>query len=217
MSIFGGIVACNGEVDEATASEMVKIFLEIVIAPSFSEGAKKILSAKKNLRLLEIADISRPYSPDTRDMKKVAGGLLVQEKDVSLYSDDVKCVTEKAPSDAEKAQLEFAYRVVKHTKSNAIVIAKDFMAIGVGAGQTNRIWSTQQAIEHARLAGNATEGAVLASDAFFPFDDCVKAAAEAGITAIVQPGGSIRDEDSVKACNENGISMLFVGQRHFKH
>lgn len=217
VSIFGGIVACNGEVDEATASEMVKIFLEIVIAPSFSEGAKKILSAKKNLRLLEIADISRPYSPDTRDMKKVAGGLLVQEKDVSLYSDDVKCVTEKAPSDAEKAQLEFAYRVVKHTKSNAIVIAKDFMAIGVGAGQTNRIWSTQQAIEHARLAGNATEGAVLASDAFFPFDDCVKAAAEAGITAIVQPGGSIRDEDSVKACNENGISMLFVGQRHFKH
>ena len=107
--------------------------------------------------------------------------------------------------------------MVKHTKSNAIVIAKDFMAIGVGAGQTNRIWSTQQAIEHARLAGNATEGAVLASDAFFPFDDCVKAAAEAGITAIVQPGGSIRDEDSVKACNENGISMLFVGQRHFKH
>lgn len=217
VSIFGGIVACNGEVDEATAEEMVKIFLEIVIAPSFSEGAKKVLSAKKNLRLLEIADIATPYKSSMRDMKKVAGGLLVQEKDTGLYSDEVKCVTDKAPDAEEMKQLEFAYKVVKHTKSNAIVLAKDYMAIGVGAGQTNRIWATQQAIEHAKMACNSTKGAVLASDAFFPFDDCVKEAAKAGITAIVQPGGSIRDEDSVKACNESGIKMLFVGQRHFKH
>ncbi len=217
VSIFGGIVACNREVDKATAEEMVKIFLEIVIAPSFSEEAKSILSAKKNLRLLEISDIEKPYSENVRDMKKVAGGLLIQDKDRSLYSDEVKVVTDKAPTEEQKAQMEFAYKVVKHTKSNAIVIAKDFMAIGVGAGQTNRIWAAQQAIEHAVSAGNDPAGAVLASDAFFPFDDCVEAAAKAGITAIVQPGGSIRDNDSIVKCNDNGISMIFVGQRHFKH
>lgn len=217
VSIFGGIVACNGEVDAETASEMVKIFLEIIIAPSFSEEAKRILSAKKNLRLLELDDIDKPYGADVRDMKKVAGGLLVQEKDRSLYSGDVKVVTKKKPTEDEEKQLEFAYKVVKHTKSNAIVIAKDYMAIGVGAGQTNRIWAAQQAIEHARGAGNDPKGAVLASDAFFPFDDCAEAAAEAGITAIVQPGGSIRDNDSIVKCDEKGMSMIFVGQRHFKH
>ena len=217
VSIFGGIVACNGEVDAETASEMAKIFLEIIIAPRFSEEAKKILSAKKNLRLLELDDIEKPYGENVRDMKKVAGGLLVQEKDRSLYSDEVKTVTEKAPTDEQKKQLEFAYKVVKHTKSNAIVIAKDYMAIGVGAGQTNRIWAAQQAIDHARGAGNDPKGAVLASDAFFPFDDCVEAAAEAGITAIVQPGGSIRDNDSIRKCDEKGVAMIFVGQRHFKH
>ena len=217
VSIFGGIVACNREVDAETAGEMVKIFLEIIIAPSFSDEAKKILSVKKNLRLLEIDDIEKPYGEEVRDMKKVAGGLLVQEKDRSLYSEEVKTVTEKAPASDQLAQLEFAYKVVKHTKSNAIVIAKDFMAIGVGAGQTNRIWAAQQAIDHARGAGNDPAGAVLASDAFFPFDDCVEAAAAAGITAIVQPGGSIRDGDSIAKCNEKGVAMIFVGQRHFKH
>ena len=217
VSIFGGIVACNREVDAETAGEMVKIFLEIIIAPSFSDEAKKILSVKKNLRLLEIDDIEKPYGEEVRDMKKVAGGLLVQEKDRSLYSEEVKTVTEKAPTSDQLAQLEFAYKVVKHTKSNAIVIAKDFMAIGVGAGQTNRIWAAQQAIDHARGAGNDPAGAVLASDAFFPFDDCVEAAAAAGITAIVQPGGSIRDGDSIAKCNEKGVAMIFVGQRHFKH
>lgn len=217
VSIFGGIVACNREVDEETANEMVKIFLEIIIAPKFSEGAKRVLSAKKNLRLLEIAGIDKPYSPDVRDMKKVAGGLLVQNKDTSLYSDETKVVTEAQPTKAQLAQLEFAYKVVKHTKSNAIVLAKNFMAIGIGAGQTNRIWAAEQAIAHAKSAGNRPRGAVLASDAFFPFDDCVKAAAKAGIKAIVQPGGSIRDEDSIKACNEKGVSMMFVGMRHFKH
>ena len=217
VSIFGGIVAGHREVDAETAGEMVKIFLEIIIAPSFSDEAKKILSVKKNLRLLEIDDIEKPYGEEVRDMKKVAGGLLVQEKDRSLYSEEVKTVTEKAPTSDQLAQLEFAYKVVKHTKSNAIVIAKDFMAIGVGAGQTNRIWAAQQAIDHARGAGNDPAGAVLASDAFFPFDDCVEAAAAAGITAIVQPGGSIRDGDSIAKCNEKGVAMIFVGQRHFKH
>ena len=217
VSIFGGIVACNREVDEATAKEMAKIFLEIVIAPKFSEGAKAIFAAKKNLRLLELPDAGKPYGDGVRDMKKVAGGLLVQNKDTELYGADVRTVTKAAPTDAQRAQLEFAYKVVKHTKSNAIVIAKDFMAIGVGSGQTNRIWAAQQAIEHARGAGNATEGAVLASDAFFPFNDCVAAAADAGIKAIVQPGGSIRDNESIELCDEKGMAMIFVGERHFKH
>lgn len=217
VSIFGGIVACNREVDEETANEMVRIFLEIIIAPKFSEGAKRVLSAKKNLRLLEIEGIDKPYSPATRDMKKVAGGLLIQDKDTALYADEIKTVTECEPTKAQLEQLEFAYKVVKHTKSNAIVLAKNFMAIGIGAGQTNRIWAAEQAIAHAKQAGNRPRGAVLASDAFFPFDDCVRTAAKAGIKAIVQPGGSIRDEDSVKVCNEEGIAMLFVGNRHFKH
>lgn len=217
VSIFGGIVACNREVDEETANEMVRIFLEIIIAPKFSEDAKRVLSAKKNLRLLEIDGIDKPYSSATRDMKKVAGGLLVQNKDTALYASDVKSVTECEPTKAQLEQLEFAYKVVKHTKSNAIVLAKNFMAIGIGAGQTNRIWAAEQAIAHAKQAGNRPRGAVLASDAFFPFDDCVRTAAKAGIKAIVQPGGSIRDEDSIKVCNEEGIAMLFVGNRHFKH
>ena len=217
VSIFGGIVACNREVDEQTANEMVKIFLEIIIAPKFSEGAKKVLATKKNLRLLEIKDIEQPYNANTRDMKKVAGGLLTQNKDLSLYAEKTEVVTDNEPTKAQLAQLEFAYKVVKHTKSNAIVLAKNFMAIGIGAGQTNRIWAAEQAIAHAKQAGNRPRGAVLASDAFFPFSDCVLTAAKAGIKAIVQPGGSIRDEESINACNEKGMAMVFVGQRHFKH
>lgn len=216
VSIFGGIVACNGEVDEDTAREMSKTFLEIIIAPKFSDGAKAVFAAKKNLRLLELADAGKPYGDGVRDMKKVAGGLLVQNKDTALYG-EVKTVTKVEPTAEQRAQLEFAYKVVKHTKSNAIVVAKDFMAIGVGSGQTNRIWAAQQAIEHARGAGNSTEGAVLASDAFFPFNDCVAVAADAGISAIVQPGGSIRDAESIELCDEKGIAMVFVGNRHFKH
>ena len=217
VSIFGGIVACNREVDEDTANEMVKIFLEIIIAPSFSEGAKKVLMTKKNLRLLEIKDIAKPYNAETRDMKKVAGGLLTQNKDLSLYADETKIVTDAEPTRAQLSQLEFAYKVVKHTKSNAIVLAKNYMAIGIGAGQTNRIWAAEQAIAHAKQAGNRPRGAVMASDAFFPFSDCAITAAKAGIKAIVQPGGSIRDEESINVCNEKGIAMVFVGERHFKH
>ena len=214
VSIFGGIVACNRTVDKRTAEEMVKIFLEIVIAPDFTQDALEVFTKKKNLRILRLPHISdRPVSE--YDFKRVHGGLLVQHKDLSLFDPaEVKVVTKRAPTKEETASLEFAYKVVKHTKSNAIVVANGLTACGVGPGQTNRIWATEQAIER---AGDKAHGGVLASDAFFPFDDCVKAAAKAGITAIIQPGGSIRDEDSIKACDEAGIAMIFVGQRHFKH
>lgn len=214
VSIFGGIVACNREVDEKTAVEMSKIFLEIVIAPSFSKKALEVLTQKKNIRLLEL-DVAACPKTKQYDMKKVAGGLLVQERDTTLYDDkDVKVVTKKKPTKDELEQMKFAYKVVKHTKSNAIVVARDFAAIGVGPGQTNRIWAASQAIER---AGDKVKGAVLASDAFFPFGDCAEVAANAGITAIIQPGGSIRDEESIKVCDERGMSMIFVGSRHFKH
>lgn len=215
VSIFGGVVASNRIIDEATAEEMSKIFLEIVIAPDFTDGALNVLRKKKNLRLLKLADLDKPMPEQTYDFKRVHGGLLVQYKDASLYTDaQVKVVTKRAPTQAERAQLEFAYKVVKHTKSNAIVVGNDNRAVGVGPGQTNRIWACEQALER---AGEFAKGGVLASDAFFPFDDCVKAAAKAGITAIIQPGGSVRDEDSIKACDEAGIAMIFVGERHFKH
>lgn len=215
VSIFGGIVAVNRTVDGATAAEMVKIFLEIVIAPDFTDEAVEIFKAKPNLRVLKLKDIGAPYMPTAYDMKKVYGGLLIQDRDLSLYNEaDVKVVTKRAPTAAEREQLTYAYKVVKHAKSNAIAIVKGKQAIGVGGGQTNRIWAAQQAIEH---AGDRVKGAVLASDAYFPFPDCVEAAAKAGITAIIQPGGSIRDSESIAACDKYGIAMIFVGERHFKH
>ncbi len=214
VSIFGGIVACNREVDAKTAAEMSKIFLEIIIAPSFTEEAMKILTVKPNVRILQL-DVTKQPKKKIYDMKKVAGGLLVQDKDNTLYDEnDVKIVTKKKPSKAQIEQMKFAYKVVKHTKSNAIVVANDFAAIGVGGGQTNRIWAAGQAIER---AGEKVKGAVLASDAFFPFSDCVELCAKAGISAIIQPGGSIRDKDSIDECDKHGIAMIFVGSRHFKH
>ncbi len=214
VSIFGGIVACNRTVDKKTAEEMTKIFLEIVIAPDFTADALEVFAKKKNLRILRLPHIADKVDK-AYDFKRVHGGLLVQQKDLSLYdAENVKVVTKRAPTKEERVQLDFAYKVVKHTKSNAIVVAKDNAAYGVGPGQTNRIWAAEQALER---AGDKAKGGVLASDAFFPFDDCVKAAAAAGITAIIQPGGSIRDEDSIKACDEAGIAMIFVGERHFKH
>lgn len=214
VSIFGGIVACNREVDAETAAEMSKIFLEIIIAPSFTEEAMKILTVKPNVRILQL-DVMGRAKKKIYDMKKVAGGLLVQDKHATLFDDgDVKVVTKKKPTKAQMEQMKFAYKVVKHTKSNAIVVANDFAAIGVGGGQTNRIWAAGQAIER---AGEKVKGAVLASDAFFPFSDCVELCAKAGISAIIQPGGSIRDKDSIEECDRNGIAMVFVGFRHFKH
>ena len=216
VSIFGGIVAFNRKIDAAAAEELIKIFLEIVIAPEYDEKALEILKKKPNLRVLRLEGLDGKHDmKGATDMKKVYGGMLVQDKDALLFDDkELKVVTKKKPTKEQLEQLKFAYTVVKHTKSNGIAIAKDFAAIGVGGGQTNRIWATNQAIEH---AGDRVKGAVLASDAFFPFSDCAEAAANAGITAIIQPGGSIRDEDSIKLCDERGIAMVFCGMRHFKH
>ena len=208
VSIFGGIIAANREIDKATAEEMSKIFIEVILAPSFSDEALEVLTKKKNLRLLELKDILEPASSKSYDMKKVLGGLLVQEHDRTVVNmDDIKVVTKKAPTDKEMEDLLFAMKVVKHTKSNAIVIAKDKKTLGVGPGQTNRIVATQIALQY---GGDRTAGAVLASDAFFPFSDCVEAAAAAGIKAIIQPGGSIRDQESIDACDKHGIAMVFT-------
>jgi len=220
VSIFGGIVAFNCTVDADTAAELVKIFLEIVIAPRFSPEALEIFKTKPNLRVLQIDDLNKPIAVSgVRDMKRVYGGLLIQDKDDSLYNEEeVRVVTKRAPTKGELAQLKFAYMVVKHVKSNAIVLAGRsaayFSTVGVGGGQTNRIDAAKQAIAR---AGSRARGAVMASDAYFPFPDCVEEAAAAGIAAIIQPGGSIRDQESVDACDKYGIAMVTVGQRHFKH
>ncbi len=220
MSVFGGIVAFNREVDEACALLMNKIFLEVVIAPSYSAKAFKILSSKKNIRLLEQKDILSASGAAVFDMKKISGGLLVQAADrCLLVNDEMKVVTEKSPSDEELSDLLFAFKVVKHAKSNAIVIAKGKQTLGIAGGAVNRFWPLKQAVEHAEemFGEGSTKGAVLASDAFFPFNDCTTEAARAGITAIIQPGGATRDEDSIEVCNKNDISMIFTGVRHFKH
>ena len=213
VSIFGGIIAANREIDLETAKGIAEIFVEIVIAPGFSDDALAELSKKQNIRLLRLPLIGEQAPAGSLDIKKVDGGLLVQDADLELFDPGaLKVVTKKAPTETEMKDLEFAMKVVKHVRSNAIVAAKDGMTIGVGPGQTNRIGAV-----HIALSGEGTEGAVLASDAFFPFSDCVEAAAEAGITAIIQPGGSMKDEDSIQKCDELGIAMVFSGVRHFKH
>ncbi len=219
-SIFGGIVVSNREVNVAMAEEMKDIFLEVIVAPSYEKEALELLTIKKNIRLLKLSDIEVPQDETAYDLKKVNGGLIVQTIDSKIYNeDDLKVVTDRAPSEREMEDLKFAWRVVKFVKSNGIALAKDKQSIGIGPGQVNRIWATKQSIEHAKelIDENITEGAVLASDAFFPFSDCVEAAHKAGITAIIQPGGAGRDEDSIKKCNEYGIAMIFTGMRHFKH
>lgn len=219
-SIFGGIVVINRMVTLAMANEMKDIFLEVVVAPAYEKEALDVLTRKKNIRILELKDIEVMQEEEAYDLKKVNGGLVVQTIDSKLYQEeDLKVVTDRAPSAKELEDLVFAWRVVKFVKSNGIALAKDKQSIGIGPGQVNRIWATKQSIEHANelLGEGSTEGAVLASDAFFPFDDCVEAAHQAGITAIIQPGGSNRDEDSIKKCNEYGIAMVFTGMRHFKH
>lgn len=240
VSVFGGILAINGTVDRDTATEINKIFIEIVMAPSYTDEALEILKQKKNIRLLQIENISAKRAADAFDMKKVYGGLLVQQYDESLIREEdenlfkmnakvetsilsngkektvygLGVVTERKPTKEETEAMLFAWKVVKHTKSNAIVIGKDGRTTGIGMGQTNRIWAAQQAIAH---AGKEAKGSVMASDAFFPFPDCVEECVKAGITAIIQPGGSIQDKASVEACNAAGIAMVFVGDRHFKH
>lgn len=206
ISIFGGIVAFNRKVNKAAAEKMVEIFLEIVIAPDYDEDALEVLKKKKNLRVIK-CDVK---PEDEYNIAKVDGGILIMSED-NKFADKLDIVTERKPTEEEMKDMIFAMKVCKYVKSNAIVVAKNGTATGIGGGQVNRIWATQQALERAK------DGLVLASDAFFPFDDVVKEAAKYGIKAIIQPGGSIRDEDSIKACNENDISMVFTGLRHFKH
>ena len=220
VSIFGGIITINCEVTAALAQKMAKIFLEVIVAPSYEKEALEILCQKKNVRVLQLEDISIPQSEHAYDFKKVNGGLIVQTIDSKLLDEqELKVVTDRAPSEREMEDLRFAWKVVKFVKSNGIAIAKEKQTYGIGPGQVNRIWATKQCFEHAdELIGKgAANGCVLASDAFFPFDDCVEAAHQAGITAIIQPGGSVRDEDSIKKANEYGIAMIFTGIRHFKH
>lgn len=215
VSIFGGIVATNRTVTREAAELMKPVFLEIVMAPKFDEGALEVLRAKKNLRLLEVS--MEKGDADPKQYVSVNGGLLVQDLDVSTRSVTADmCVTEQKPDAGQMDDLNFGWRIVKHVKSNAIVAVKDGRTLGVGAGQMNRIGSAEIALRQAREAG-VGDGIVLASDGFFPFDDCVTLAAEYGVTAIVQPGGSVRDEDSIRKADELGIAMCFTGERHFKH
>lgn len=216
VSIFGGIIAANREIDQETAEQISKIFLEIVIAPSFSKEALEILTKKKNLRLLELLEISKP-APKVNDMKKVLGGLLIQDNDNQLLNEQALDVVTKAkPTKEQLEELKFAWKIVKHCKSNAITITSNKTTMGSGIGQVNRIWAVKQAIEHSG-GYQKTIGAVLASDAFFPFADSVEEAHKAGITAIIQPGGSNRDQESIDACDRYGITMVFTNMRHFKH
>lgn len=221
-SIFGGIVAANREIDLETAQMLKPIFLEIVMAPSFAPDALELLCTKKNLRVLKV-DMTKDNTV-RKQYVSMNGGMLVQDRDINtkpVAAD--QCVTELKPTVEQLADMEFAWKIVKHVKSNAIVVAKDGMTYGVGAGQMNRIGSAEIALKQAQNTLKEegkdimTEGLVLASDGFFPFNDCVALAAEYGIKAIVQPGGSIRDEDSIKLADEKGITMLFTGERHFKH
>jgi phosphoribosylaminoimidazolecarboxamide formyltransferase/IMP cyclohydrolase len=213
VSIFGGIIAFNREVDEETARKLYEIFLEIIIAPAFTKEALEILTGKKNLRLLTI-----PFHTGGKEeirLTSVEGGLLVQQYDqFTLDHSNVSVPTKREPSEEEWKALKLGWKVVKHVKSNAIVVNNADMTLGIGAGQMNRVGAAKIALEQ---AGEKAAGAVMASDAFFPMDDTVEAAAKAGITAIIQPGGSVRDEDSIKKADEYGIAMVFTGVRHFKH
>ncbi|MBR0791264.1 bifunctional phosphoribosylaminoimidazolecarboxamide formyltransferase/IMP cyclohydrolase [Bradyrhizobium manausense] len=223
-SAFGGIIAMNRALDADTAREITKIFTEVIIAPDASEEAISIIGARKNLRLLLAGSLPDPRAPGLT-AKTVAGGLLVQSRDNAVVDDmTFKVVTRRAPTDAEMRDLKFAFRVAKHVKSNTIIYAKDLATVGIGAGQMSRVDSARIAARKAQDAANElkfaeplTKGSVVASDAFFPFADGMLACIEAGATAVVQPGGSMRDEEVIKAADEHGIAMVFTGTRHFRH
>ena len=224
VSAFGGIVALNRLLDAEAAEEIVKTFTEVIIAPDASPEAAEIVAAKKNLRLLVTGGLPDPRAAGMT-VKSVAGGMLVQGRDNAVVDDlDLKVVTKRAPTDAEMADLRFAFRVAKHVKSNAIVYARDRATVGIGAGQMSRVDSSRiaarKALDAAEAAGlkePLTRGSVVASDAFFPFADGLLAAVEAGATAVIQPGGSMRDDEVIAAADENGIAMVFTGVRHFRH
>ena len=210
VSIFGGIVAVNGKVDKETAEKMHSIFLEIILATDYDEEALEILTKKKNLRIYKLSEKNNNHE---QQIKSVRGGILVQDFNDKL-ADEYESVTEKKVDESQQRDVEFGLKVVKHVKSNAIVVVKDGQTLGIGAGQMNRVGSCKIALEQ---AGEKARGAVLASDAFFPMRDSADIAADYGITAIVQPGGSIRDQESIDACNEKGVAMVFSKIRHFKH
>ena len=223
-SAFGGIVALNQPLDAATAEEIAGIFTEVVIAPGADEGAKAVFAAKKNLRLLTTSGLPDPYAAGLA-FKQVSGGFLVQDRDAGrITAADLKVVTKRKPTEAEIADMLFAWRVAKHVKSNAIVYVKGGATVGIGAGQMSRVDSTRIAARKAEdmaevlgLTDAPTIGSVVASDAFFPFPDGLLTAAEAGATAVIQPGGSMRDDEVIAAADAAGLAMVFTGQRHFRH
>ena len=224
VSAFGGIIALNRELDRETAEEIVKIFTEVVIAPSADAGALEILSGKKNVRVLLTGDLPNPGEPGI-NARTIAGGLLVQSRDNGQVNpDDLKFVTERKPSEQELSDLLFAFKVCKHVKSNAIVYARNGATVGIGAGQMSRVdsariasWKSQEAAKTMNVEKPLTEGSVVASDAFFPFADGLLAASDAGATAVIQPGGSMRDDEVIAAANDKGLAMVFTGMRHFRH
>ncbi|MCB9997553.1 MAG: bifunctional phosphoribosylaminoimidazolecarboxamide formyltransferase/IMP cyclohydrolase [Methylobacteriaceae bacterium] len=224
VSAFGGIIALNRKLDAAAAAEMTKIFTEVIIAPEADEDAIAIIAAKKNLRLLVTGGLPDPRAKGL-SVRTVAGGLLVQGRDNAVVDDmELRVVTKRAPSARELADLKFAFRIAKHVKSNAIVYARDLATVGVGAGQMSRVdssriaaWKAEEASRAADLPESLAKGAVVASDAFFPFADGLLAAAEAGATAVIQPGGSMRDAEVIAAADEKGLAMVFTGHRHFRH
>lgn len=212
QSIFGGIVAVNYKIDKATAEQMHKIFLEIVAAPDFDDDALEILKKKKNLRILKLKNLEARGAK--YDIKYLEGKVLVQELNTKMI-DEMKVVTNVQPTKEQLTDMEFGMKVVKYVKSNAICIVKNGVTLAIGGGQTSRVWALENAIHN--NPDKDFKGSVLASDAFFPFNDCVQVAADAGIQAIIQPGGSIRDQDSIDLCNEKNIPMVFSGYRHFRH
>jgi phosphoribosylaminoimidazolecarboxamide formyltransferase/IMP cyclohydrolase len=224
VSAFGGIIAANRPLDGTTAELIGKLFSEVIIAPAFSKEALAILSAKKNLRLLETGGLPDPAAEGLA-FKSLAGGFLAQDRDgARIAANDLKTVTKRAPTEREIADLLFAFTIAKHVKSNAIVYARDLASVGIGAGQMSRVdssriaaWKAAEAAKAAGETGSWAKGSVVASDAFFPFADGLLAAAEAGATAVIQPGGSMRDDDVIKAADDAGLAMVFTGTRHFRH
>ena len=216
-SAFGGIIAFNRELDIETAKSIInQQFVEVIIAPKITNSARSVLLQKENIRVLECGDLEK--AQQSFDYKKISGGLLIQDKDLTLLnSSDMKCVSSLSPTESQMNDLLFAWKVAKYVKSNAIVYAKDQMTIGVGAGQMSRVYSAKIASIKAADENLEVKGSVMASDAFFPFRDGIDAAAQVGITAIIHPGGSMRDEEVISAANEHGIAMVFTGMRHFKH
>jgi phosphoribosylaminoimidazolecarboxamide formyltransferase/IMP cyclohydrolase len=224
VSAYGGIVACNRKLDAATAEQLAKIFTEVIIAPDADEDARRILAARRNLRLLLAGGLPDPAMPGIA-LKNVSGGFLLQSRDNGRVAlETLKVVTKRKPTAHELNDLIFAFKVAKHVKSNTIVYAKDGATVGIGAGQMSRVdsariaaWKAQEAAKTAGLSESLAKGSAVASDAFFPFADGLIAAAEAGATAVIQPGGSIRDDEVIAAADERNLAMVFTGMRHFRH